>query len=145
MRSLSRQGNRRPKPTMNVTPLVDIVLVLLIIFMVVVPMMDKTPVELPNIFHVDADAKSKTDPFTLSVTRDGAMYFESEKLEPADFKLKLTAALESDRSRRLVLRADRGAQYGDVRKLFKACQEVGFPGISLRVNEIKSDKAQANK
>ena len=143
MRSLSRQGARRPKPSMNVTPLVDIVLVLLIIFMVVVPMMEKTPVELPNIFHVDADAKSKTDPFTLSVTSDGALYFEAEKLEPADFKSKLTAALEHEPTRRLVLRGDRGAQYGAVRKLFKACQEVGFPGISLRVNEIKSDKPKA--
>jgi biopolymer transport protein ExbD/biopolymer transport protein TolR len=145
MRALSRKGNSRPKPLMNVTPLVDVVLVLLIIFMVIVPMMDKTPVELPNIFHVDAEAKSKTDPFTLSVTSDGSMYFEAEQLDPVNFKGKLTAALEKDPSRRLVLRGDRGANYGSVRKLFKACQEVGFPGISLRVNEIKSlnDKAKA--
>jgi biopolymer transport protein TolR len=138
MRSLSR-SSYRPKPMMNVTPLVDVVLVLLIIFMVIVPMLDKTQVELPSIFHVDTDAKSKTDPFTLSLTSDGLMYFEREPLDQQTFKDRLSQALEREPSRRLVLRADRSAHYGDVRKLFKTCQEIGFPGISLRVNERKSD------
>ena len=143
MRSLARNANR-PQPVMNVTPLVDVVLVLLIIFMVVIPMMEKSvSVELPNIFNVDPEAKGKTDPFTLSLTKDGAMYFEQDKLEVADFKARLTTALENEPHRRLVLRADRGAQYGDVRKLFKTCQEIGFPGISLRVNELKSDDKKA--
>jgi biopolymer transport protein TolR len=137
MRSLSRSSSR-PKPTMNVTPLVDVVLVLLIIFMVIVPMLDKTKVELPSIFHVDADAKSKTDPFTLSLTSDGLMYFEQEPLDQQALKERLTQAQEHEPLRRLVLRADRTAHYGDVRKLFKTCQEIGFPGISLRVNERKS-------
>jgi biopolymer transport protein ExbD len=66
------------------------------------------------------------------------MYFEQEKLEPDTFRAKLAAALENEMGRRLVLRADQGAQYGDVRKLFKTCQEIGFPGISLRVNELKA-------
>ena len=124
---------------MNVTPLVDVVLVLLIIFMVVIPMMEKSvSVDLPNIFHVDEEAKGKTDPFTLSLTKDGAMYFEQEKLEEPEFKTTLTAALEREPHRRLVLRADRGAHYGKVRKLFKVCQGIGFPGISLRVNELKA-------
>jgi biopolymer transport protein ExbD/biopolymer transport protein TolR len=138
MRSLSKK-NYRPKPSMNVTPLVDVVLVLLIIFMVVVPMMDKTPIELPTIFHADVDAKSKTDPFTLSLSSDGSMFFEQEPLDQDSFKEKLDAAWKREPSRRLVLRADRSAHYGDVRKLFKTCQEIGFPGISLRVNERKSD------
>ena len=140
MRSLARSANR-PQPVMNVTPLVDVVLVLLIIFMVVIPMMEKSvTVELPSIFHVDAEAKGKTDPFTLSLTKDGSMYFEQEKLEPDAFKEKLTAALHQESGRRLVLRADRSAHYGDVRKLFKACQDIGFPGISLRVSELKTDQ-----
>jgi biopolymer transport protein ExbD len=143
VRSLARSSNR-PQPVMNVTPLVDVVLVLLIIFMVVIPMMEKSvSVELPNIFHVDAEAKGKTDPFTLSLTKDGGMYFEQDKLEEDAFKEKLTAALQNEPNRRLVLRADRGAHYGEVRKLFKACQEIGLPGISLRVNELKTDQPPA--
>jgi biopolymer transport protein TolR len=138
MRALSKTPPYRPQPAMNVTPLVDVVLVLLIIFMVVIPMMEKSvSVELPNIFNVDPEGKGKTDPFTLSLTKDGGMYFEQERLEVDDFKARLTESLEKEPHRRLVLRADRSAKYGDVRKLFKSCQEIGFPGVSLRVNELK--------
>ena len=145
MRSLARAGTR-PKPVMNVTPLVDVVLVLLIIFMVVIPMMEKSvSVELPNIFNVDPESKGKTDPFTLSLTKDGAMYFEQEKLEAAQFKERLNEALHKEPHRRLVLRADRTAHYGDVRKLFQACQEIGFPGVSLRVNELKEAGRSAGR
>jgi biopolymer transport protein ExbD/biopolymer transport protein TolR len=45
----------------------------------------------------------------------------------------------------LILRADRAAPYGSVRKLFAICQQIGFPGISLRVNEIKGGSAAAHR
>jgi biopolymer transport protein ExbD len=130
---------------MNVTPLVDVVLVLLIIFMVVVPMMDKTQVDLPSIFHVDDDPKGKTDPFSLSVTKDGKLFFESEPVDEATLEKRLDEAQDNEPTRRLVLRADRGARYADVRKLFKTCQTIGFPGISLRVNELKAPGPNAPK
>ena len=136
MRTMARV-DKRATPVMNVTPLVDVVLVLLIIFMVVVPMMEKTQVELPSIFNVDEEAKGKTDPFALSVTKEGQLFFESEPVDEAKLQERLTQAQQKEPSRRLVLRADRGARYADVRKLFKECQTVGFPGISLRVNELK--------
>ena len=138
MRSLSRKSFR-PQPVMNVTPLVDVVLVLLIIFMVVIPMMEKSAaVELPSIFNVDEEAKGKTDPFTLSLTADGKMFFEQDELDPESFEKTLREANDRESTRRLVLRADRTAKYADVRSLFKTCQEIGFPGISLRVNELKT-------
>jgi biopolymer transport protein ExbD len=126
---------------MNVTPLVDVVLVLLIIFMVVVPLMEKNAkVDLPGIFNVDPERKGGLDPYTLSLTRDGATYFEQERLGPDDFETKLRAANERDKKKRLILRADREANYGDVRRLLSMVQSIGFPGISLRVNELKSGK-----
>jgi biopolymer transport protein ExbD len=140
MRTLARVGIR-PQPIMNVTPLVDVVLVLLIIFMVVIPLMEKNAkVEIPGIFNVDPERKGGTDPYTLSLARDGAMYFEQERLGPDDFEAKLRAANERDKRKRLILRADREANYGDVRELFRRVQIIGFPGISLRVNELKSSK-----
>ena len=140
MRSLARNANR-PQPVMNVTPLVDVVLVLLIIFMVVIPAMEKSAkIDLPGIFNVDEEPKGKTDPWTLALTTDGRMFFEQEELDPDNFKTKLNEALEREPTRRLILRADRSAHYGKVRKLFGICQEIGFPGISLRVNEIKDGK-----
>jgi biopolymer transport protein ExbD/biopolymer transport protein TolR len=128
---------------MNVTPLVDVVLVLLIIFMVVIPMMDKSAkVELPTIFNPDPEPKGKTDPFTLSLTASGSLYFEQQQLDEDSFSEALRAANDREPARRLVLRADWAAKYSDVRKLFKACQGVGFPGVSLRVNEAKSPGAK---
>ena len=67
MRALRRKA-ARPQPAMNVTPLVDVVLVLLIIFMVVVPAMEKSSqIGLPAIYNVDPEPKGRTDPWTLNV------------------------------------------------------------------------------
>jgi biopolymer transport protein ExbD len=124
---------------MNVTPLVDVVLVLLIIFMVVIPMMGKdVKIELPSIFNPDPEPKGKSDPYVLSLSVDGKMYFENEQLDPKSFETRLRAANDADIHRKLVLKADRNAHYSDVRALFKICQEIGFPGVSLRVNELKA-------
>ena len=142
MRSLSRSGRQRVQPVMNVTPLVDVVLVLLIIFMVVIPAMQaSTTVELPSIFNVDKEAKSKIDPYTLSLTTDGMLFLEQEQLDPERLVEQLRAANQREPARRLILRADRGAKYSAVRSLFKACQDVGFPGVSLKVNELEKPKA----
>ncbi len=131
----------RPVPVMNVTPLVDVVLVLLIIFMVVIPMMEKSPhIALPDILNPDPEAKGKTDPFTLSITPEGELYFEKEMVSEADLERKLREAQENEPGRRLVLRADRTANYVDVRKLFKVVQTIGFPGVSMRVNSLKPDE-----
>jgi biopolymer transport protein ExbD len=139
-RSLSH-SSYHPQPVMNVTPLVDVVLVLLIIFMVVIPMMEKSArVELPNIFNVDPEAKGKSDPFTLSITTDGTLFFEQDKVPVEKYVETLKAANEKEPTRRLVVRADKDTRYADVRALFKMCQEVGFPGVSMRVNEIKGGK-----
>jgi biopolymer transport protein TolR len=144
VRSLSRSSHR-VQPVMNVTPLVDVVLVLLIIFMVVIPAMQtSTTVELPSIFNVDAEAKSKTDPFTLSLTTNGLLYLEQEVVERDRLVESLREANRREPARRLMLRADRGAKYAVVRELFKACQDVGFPGVSLKVNELEKRKAGAN-
>jgi biopolymer transport protein TolR len=137
MRGMSRVG-RRIQPSMNVTPLVDVVLVLLIIFMVVIPAMTKgAQVELPTLLNTDKEAKSKVDPFTLSLTAKGDLYFEQTKVSGEEMIDTLREANAREPSRRLILRADRAAKYGVVRDLFKRCQEVGFPGVALKVNEAK--------
>lgn len=138
--SLAAKRHARPVPVMNVTPLVDVVLVLLIIFMVVIPMMETTPsVSLPEILNPDVDAKSKTDPYLLSLTAAGEVYFEKSPVPREQLEQTLRTASQEDGSRRLVLRADRSVPYADVRRLFQVCQRIGFPGISMRVNAIKPE------
>ena len=136
MRSLSRRASERPRPVMNVTPLVDIVLVLLIIFMVVIPAMEKgAQIDLPSIFNVDEEARSRTDPFTLSLDASGSMYLETEQLEAETFEERLREANANEPARRLILRADSNVRYAAARGLFAIAQRIGFPGISLRVSQ----------
>ncbi len=141
MAHAAKRNRERPIPVMNVTPLVDVVLVLLIIFMVVIPMAETSPhVQLPDIFNPDPETKAKTDPFTLSVTQTGELWFEKKRLGEAQFDATLRQANEKEPARRLVLQADQNSAYREVRRLFRACQGIGFPGISMRVNPLNAEE-----
>ena len=134
--SLSRGRAAEPRPDMNVTPLVDVVLVLLIIFMVVAPQLERdVQVELPGIFNPDPDTKSSVDPLKVSVAKRGEYYINQEKLDLDATIDRLSAEHASDPTRRLVLRADEKLKYGDVREILARAQQVGFPGLALMVGE----------
>ncbi|GAB4202270.1 MAG: protein TolR [Sandaracinaceae bacterium] len=129
-------GKARPSPAMNVTPLVDIVLVLLIIFMVVLPSMEQdAPVELPSIFHVDEEPEGRADPVTVSVTADRRLFLEQDELSREDLESRLRHLHETEPLRRVILRGDGSLRYEDVRAIFAVCQGIGFPGVSLRVGQ----------
>ncbi len=126
----------RPSPAMNVTPLVDIVLVLLIIFMVVLPSMEHdAPVDLPSIFNVDEEARGRTDPITLSITADQRLFLDQDALPREQIEARLREIHEAEPLRRVILRGDTTLHYSEVRDLFQLCQHLGFPGISLRVGQ----------
>jgi biopolymer transport protein TolR len=130
----------RPRPIMNVTPLVDVVLVLLIIFMVVIPAMEQgLDIVVPGIFNVDDKVEEKGKPFMLSLTSDGKIYLDEDTVAPTALEGRLRAASRREPSRRLVLRGDGGVPYGKVRSVYRSVQEVGFPGVSLRVNHRKGE------
>lgn len=138
---LGRKKNRhRPKPTMNVTPLVDVVLVLLIIFMVVLPaLQDGITVDLPTIDNVDDPQDSEMEPFMLTIARNGAYYFDQTPIRTAEMEEFLTQQHRAQPRRKIVLRADGGVQYVRVREMMHVCRQVGFPGVSLRVNGRNQD------
>lgn len=125
-----RQG---VKADINVTPLVDVVLVLLIIFMVVTPQMEKgAQVELPKAHH--PDEKTQTlEPAILSLTAQGQVYLEKELLREADVESRLKALRQAKPQQKLLLKADKKVPYGKVRGLFHTCQQLEFPGVSLQV------------
>jgi biopolymer transport protein ExbD/biopolymer transport protein TolR len=119
---------------MNVTPLVDVVLVLLIIFMVVAPRLEQdVQVELPSIFNPDPDVKAAADPLKVTVARAGEYYIGEQKYDLDGAIEELSAVHAAEPLRRLVLRADAKLHYGQVRDLFGRAQQVGFPGIALMV------------
>jgi biopolymer transport protein ExbD/biopolymer transport protein TolR len=130
---------RRPadvRPEMNVTPLVDVVLVLLIIFMVVAPRLEQdVQVSLPGIFNPDPDSEGGPDPLKVTIATGGTYYIGNEPLDLETVIERLRDAHAADPLRRLMLRGDESLPYGSVRELFARAQEVGFPGIALMVGE----------
>ncbi|MDC0677219.1 ExbD/TolR family protein [Sorangium atrum] len=134
----SRSGRQPPpEPEINVTPLVDVVLVLLIIFMVIAPQMEHGErVELPAVFQPDPKSKSKLDPIYVTITGAGTVFLEKEAV--ADLGAlgeRLRAIRAAEPERRVVIKGDSSVRYGRVREAFALCQEVGFAGISLQVSQ----------
>ena len=132
-------------PDINVTPLVDVVLVLLIIFMVVAPRMDQdVPVELPGIFNPDPEVETAMDPVKLSVAKAGEYFIDEQQYDLEGAITALAAEHAAEPLRRLVLRADARLMYKDVREILARSQQVGFPGMSLMVGERhRVDQKQA--
>jgi biopolymer transport protein ExbD len=121
---------------MNVTPLVDVVLVLLIIFMVVAPRLDQdVQVELPGIFNPDPEVEVSAEPLKVTVAKSGEYYIDDQKYDLDGAVGFLESEHAADPFRRLLLRADSGLTYGQVRDIFARSQKVGFPGIGLMVGE----------
>ncbi len=130
---------RRPeavKPDINVTPLVDVVLVLLIIFMVVIPQMEAgANVNVPGAANPDPKTSVATAPITLSVTASGALYLEKRVVERDQLIDQLRQARANQPRSKLVLKGDRTVEYGLMRALFRECQGLGFPGVALQVGD----------
>lgn len=123
------------EPEINVTPLVDVVLVLLIIFMVVAPRMEQDiPVNLPGIFNPDPDAEVSSPPVMVTVKDAGTFFIDGQQYDLDSAVAQLSAEHSADPYRRLELRADTKLKYKDVRDLYARVQQVGFPGMSLLVS-----------
>jgi biopolymer transport protein TolR len=130
----------RIRPEINVTPLVDVVLVLLIIFMVIAPQLEAGErVELPGIANVDD--KAKLESFLLTVTPSGRYLLEKEEVPKDRLLAQLRESHREAPLRRLVVKADRAIDYGRMRDLFAQAQDVGFPGVALMVDEKASARA----
>jgi biopolymer transport protein TolR len=126
---------------MNVTPLVDVVLVLLIIFMVVTPQLEAgAAVDLPAVVNPDKGEDNSLTPTTVSLTAQGAFFVDKKEVPRAQLVEQLRAVHEKDPEARVVLKADRGVRYAEVRGVFKALQDIGFPGISLQVTDLKKQE-----
>jgi biopolymer transport protein ExbD len=124
-------------PDINITPLVDVCLVLLIIFMVIAPALSEgAMLELPR--AVTADPKPKdANPIELALGVDGVIVLEKEKVDFAALKPKVIALHEADPKRSLMLKMDHNAPYKKVRDMFALVQEVGFRGLLLKVSDKK--------
>ncbi|MGB9103604.1 MAG: ExbD/TolR family protein [Terriglobales bacterium] len=134
---------KRPLPvnsTINVTPMVDVMLVLLIIFMVITPMLQKgvsvdlaktnNPVQMP-----DAD---KEDALLVAVQRDGAVFFGSERISPDQLTNKIKDKLAARVDKRVFIRADARTKYGNVVEVVDNVRAAGVDQLGLLTEQRKA-------
>jgi len=135
--SVASGQKKQPEPEINVTPLVDIVLVLLIIFMVVTPAMaEGEHIELPKLIAVDEKPK-ELHPYELTLALNGRILLEKEEVPESKVKQRLTELHKQDDVKQLRLNADKRLAYKKVREMAAIAQDVGFSGISIKVEEAK--------
>jgi biopolymer transport protein TolR len=121
---------RRPMSDINVTPFVDVMLVLLVIFMVTAPLMQQgIPVELPK--TQTAGLALDEEPLVVTVKRDGALYVESARIELAELEGRLGSILASRGDGEVFLRADGKVAYETVAKTLAILRRAGAKQIGM--------------
>lgn len=124
------RGRYRPMAEINVTPLVDVMLVLLIVFMVTAPLMTTgVNVDLPK-----ADAKptnSDSEPLTVSIQADGKIYLQETAIDLPALVTKLSAIANGDMTRRIFVRGDKSIDYGEVMQVMATIAQGGFTKVAL--------------
>ena len=120
-------------PEINITPLVDVVLVLLIIFMVVAPAISEgAAIELPKVITPDEKPRD-LDPIEALLAEDGTVMVEEQRIELADLKKTLERLHAEQPERGLMLKADERSKYKKLRETFALIQDIGFKGVLLKV------------
>jgi biopolymer transport protein ExbD/biopolymer transport protein TolR len=134
---VATDSRKQPEPEINVTPLVDVVLVLLIIFMVVAPELEHGErVDLPAVYQPDEKPKGSLDPITVTVTTSERLFLEKEPLAGLpELGERLAAIRTREPDRRVVIKGDASLRYAKMRDAFALCQKIGFVGISLSVSQ----------
>src|SRR4030095_12431683 len=123
----------------NVTPMVDVMLVLLIIFMVVTPMLQKDhngdlPKTTNPIVMEDAD---KEDAVLIAITRDGQIFFDTEKVTLDGLTTKVSDKLSSRADKKIFIKSDARAQYGTVVKVVDGVRSAGVDQVGLLTEQKK--------
>jgi biopolymer transport protein TolR len=120
----------RPMAEINVTPLVDVMLVLLIVFMVTAPLITSgVTVNLPQ-----ANAKpvnSDSTPITITVKSDGGIYLQNTEVQSANLVATLQQISQNNQDRRIFVRGDKTVSYGDMLQVMATITQGGFTKVAL--------------
>ena len=124
------RGRYRPMAEINVTPMVDVMLVLLIIFMVTAPLMTSgVPVDLPKVSAQPVNSDS--EPLTVSVNAEGKIFLQDQPVELAELVAKLQAIAQSNQDRRIFVRGDKALAYGRIMEVMGTIIQGGFTKVAL--------------
>ena len=126
----SRSRRHSPMHEINVTPFVDVMLVLLIIFMVTAPLLTSgVPLELPEAKGQQLQANK--DPVTISVQKDGKVFIQETQVQLSEIAGKLKAIAKNGYDEPIFVRGDKGIDYGTVMRVMARIKQGGFNKVSL--------------
>ena len=125
-----QSGNKKFMSDINVTPFVDVMLVLLIIFMVTAPMMTQgVDVNLPK--TASKPIKAPEDPLILTITKKREILIENYKIKAEDLEKKIEQIFKNRREKEILLRADKDVPYGFVIKIVARVKEAGVDKLGM--------------
>jgi biopolymer transport protein TolR len=125
-----RRRSARPMAEINVTPMVDVMLVLLIIFMVTAPLLTVgVPIELPK--SEAQQLEGDKEPLTISVDPEGKIFLQDTELQLDQIVPKLTAIAKNGYEERIFVRGDRRVNYGVIMRVMGTISAAGFRRIAL--------------
>ena len=130
----------RPMSDINVTPFIDVMLVLLIVFMVTAPLLSAgIPVDLPK---TEAAAVSEKDdkPLEVALNKKGDIYIGETKVTAQELLIKLAAITGDDKERRVFIKADQGLSYGKVMEILGSINKAGYRKVALITEPTPSTK-----
>jgi|SRR5579863_1594964 len=128
-----------PLAEINVTPMVDVMLVLLVIFMVAAPLLTVgVPVDLPKTSA--AEVTEPKQPIIVSMNAQGEYFIGDDKIAPDDLKARLAVLAQGDPTRIVYVRGDRTIEYGRLMDLLGLVNTAGFAKVSLIAEAEKPDR-----
>jgi len=141
---MGRRGRRiRPMAEINVTPFVDVMLVLLIVFMVTAPLLTVgVPVDLPKT-RAQALGQDR-EPLSVTVRRDGSIYLQNTRVSEDDLVPRLTAIAANGYDQRIFVRGDKSVDYGRVMQVMALISAAGFTHIGL-VTDIAKPRSEDDR
>lgn len=129
-------SNKGVRAEINVTPLVDVVLVLLIIFMVITPMLQKAKaVQLPKSTHIDK-GEVEEEPLMIAIDIKKNIWMGESQIT-SDLEARIRAEVNKNPEKQILIKGDERLTYHDVRDIMNRIRSAGAKGVGLGVEEVK--------
>ncbi len=138
-----RDEGSKVNSNINVTPMVDVMLVLLIIFMVITPMLQKgVSVDMAKVNNpIPMQDADKEDALLISIMRDGKIYFGSDRVDADQLTSKVKDRLANKQDKRVFIKSDARARYGNVVEVVDNVRSAGVDDVGLLTEQKKTGAA----